>query len=222
MYIDETMRAAKEELALECDYTNEALAQKKFKKLAEGDPAFYIPQVIDALSTKRILTTERIYGVAIDRLATASPGASSASAASAPSVAHGQEKIFVSESVRNSICTSLLRLCLNELFQYRFMQTDPNWSNFLYNPNNNLLYLIDFGASRLYRKQFVDEYLRMVYACSIRDRQGIIESNIKLGFLTGDESKEMIEATVQAGPNRTDAARRGEARSRPPHCRAAM
>ena len=25
------------------------------------------------------------------------------------------------------------RLCLRELFEYRFMQTDPNWSNFLYN-----------------------------------------------------------------------------------------
>jgi aarF domain-containing kinase len=72
-------------------------------------------------------------------------------------------------------------------------------SNFLYNPQTGLLYLIDFGASRLYRKPFVDEYLRMVYACSIRDRKGVIESSIKLGFLTGDESKEMLDAHVQAG-----------------------
>ena len=193
MYIDETMRAAKEELALECDYTNEALAQKKFKKLAAGDPAFYVPQVIDSLSTKRILTTERVYGVAIDRL---SPIGSKTTQ---PNGGSQHDRIMVSEEVRNNICNSLLRLCLNELFSYRFMQTDPNWSNFLYNPNNNLIYLIDFGASRLYRKQFVDEYLRMVYACSIRDREGIIESNIKLGFLTGDESKDMIDATVQAG-----------------------
>lgn len=73
------------------------------------------------------------------------------------------------------------------------------FSNFLYNPNANMLYLIDFGASRLYKKQFVDEYLRMVYACSIRDSNKIIESSIKLGFLTGDESNEMLDAHVQAG-----------------------
>ena len=25
-------------------------------------------------------------------------------------------------------------LCIRELFEWMFMQTDPNWSNFLYNP----------------------------------------------------------------------------------------
>lgn len=31
------------------------------------------------------------------------------------------------------IATDILSLCLRELFTLRFMQTDPNWSNFLYN-----------------------------------------------------------------------------------------
>ena len=26
-----------------------------------------------------------------------------------------------------------MSLCLKELFEFRFMQTDPNWSNFFYN-----------------------------------------------------------------------------------------
>lgn len=26
-----------------------------------------------------------------------------------------------------------MRLCLRELFEFRIMQTDPNWSNFLFN-----------------------------------------------------------------------------------------
>lgn len=38
-----------------------------------------------------------------------------------------------------------------------------------------------------------------MYACSSRDRVGVLESNIKLGFLTGDESAEYLEATVDAG-----------------------
>jgi aarF domain-containing kinase len=120
MYIDETMRAAKEELALECDYSNEALAQKKFKHLIQGDKAFYVPSVIDSMSTKRILTTERIYGCALDRL---EPTPSNPSDAAKAHGAH--DKVHVSEQVRNSICKSMLRLCLTELFSFRFMQTDP-------------------------------------------------------------------------------------------------
>jgi predicted unusual protein kinase regulating ubiquinone biosynthesis (AarF/ABC1/UbiB family) len=27
----------------------------------------------------------------------------------------------------------MLKLCLRELFEFKFMQTDPNWSNFFYN-----------------------------------------------------------------------------------------
>jgi predicted unusual protein kinase regulating ubiquinone biosynthesis (AarF/ABC1/UbiB family) len=32
---------------------------------------------------------------------------------------------------------NMLRLCLKELFEFNYMQTDPNWSNFLYNSNTN-------------------------------------------------------------------------------------
>lgn len=42
------------------------------------------------------------------------------------------------------------------------MQTDPNWSNFLYDEATNTINLIDFGAARDYPKTFVDDYLRMV------------------------------------------------------------
>lgn len=27
----------------------------------------------------------------------------------------------------------MLKLCLREVFEFQFMQTDPNWSNFFYN-----------------------------------------------------------------------------------------
>lgn len=42
------------------------------------------------------------------------------------------------------------------------MQTDPNWSNFLYDETSKSVNLIDFGAARDYPKEFVDDYLRMV------------------------------------------------------------
>lgn len=41
-------------------------------------------------------------------------------------------------------------------------QTDPNWSNFLYDEAEKSINLIDFGAARDYPKHFVDDYLKMV------------------------------------------------------------
>lgn len=45
---------------------------------------------------------------------------------------------------------------------FDFEQTDPNWSNFLYDEVDKSINLIDFGAARDYPKYFVDNYLRMV------------------------------------------------------------
>ena len=35
------------------------------------------------------------------------------------------------------IAERVLSLCLRELFEFRLMQTDPNWSNFFYNEDDN-------------------------------------------------------------------------------------
>lgn len=35
------------------------------------------------------------------------------------------------------ICHNILVLCLRELFEFQFMQTDPNWSNFFYDPEQH-------------------------------------------------------------------------------------
>ena len=36
------------------------------------------------------------------------------------------------QEVRNWIGKQMLRVAMRELFLFRFMQTDPNWANFLY------------------------------------------------------------------------------------------
>lgn len=81
--------------------------------------------------------------------------------------------------------SALLRLTLKELFDWRFMQTDPNWGNFLYEASTDVIHLIDFGASREYPKAFVDEYLLMVRACAEKDGPAVEQHSTTLGFLTG-------------------------------------
>ena len=92
----------------------------------------------------------------------------------------------------------MLRLCLNELFVYFKMQTDPNWSNFFYNKENKKIYLLDFGASRTYSKNFVDKYIRIIRAAADNDREGVLKWSRELKFLTGYETKTMEDAHVDA------------------------
>ena len=70
------------------------------------------------------------------------------------------------------------------------MQTDPNWGNFLYDPAQQCLNLIDFGAAREFPVAFVDDYVRMVRSCALKDGDGVILRSTRLGFLTGAGSQE--------------------------------
>ncbi|PPD81020.1 hypothetical protein GOBAR_DD22046 [Gossypium barbadense] len=175
LYLDRAMKVAKEELSRECDYQLEASNQKRFRDMLSGHDGFYVPLVVDDISSKRVLTTELISGVPIDKVA------------------------LLDQGTRNYVGRNLLELALMELFVFRFMQTDPNWSNFLYDEATKTINLIDFGAARDYPKRFVDDYLRMVMACANNDRAAVIEMSQRLGFLTGKESEVMLEAHVQAG-----------------------
>lgn len=88
------------------------------------------------------------------------------------------------------ICEQILILCLRELFEFRYMQTDPNWSNFYFDPQthkvtpasdrlsfallsysvfsrrtfalgNLQVALLDFGATRGFNKNFTDAYIEV-------------------------------------------------------------
>ncbi|CAL0316520.1 unnamed protein product [Lupinus luteus] len=175
LYLDRAIKVAKEELSRECDYKLESASQKRFRDLLAGMEGFYVPIVVNDISSKRVLTTELVYGITIDKVA------------------------LLDQETRNYIGKKLLELTLLELFVFRFMQTDPNWGNFLYDEATKTINLIDFGAARDFPKRFVDDYLRMVLACANSDSDGVIEMSRRLGFLTGMESDVMLDAHVQAG-----------------------
>lgn len=65
---------AKKELALECDYSYEARSQAKFRELVMADTDFalhvHVPDVVTELCTPRLLTTEWVPGVHIDKAST--------------------------------------------------------------------------------------------------------------------------------------------------------
>lgn len=66
LFADKAIEVARKELRAECDYLLEAVYSKRFAQLLEGDPVFQVPQVIDELTTSRVLTTEYMNGLVLD------------------------------------------------------------------------------------------------------------------------------------------------------------
>lgn len=78
------------------------------------------------------------------------------------------------------------------------MQTDPNWSNFLYDQESRKLMLIDFGATRFYSKTFMDNYLKVIIAATENNREKVKSLSQDMGFLTGYETPAMEKTHVEA------------------------
>ncbi|KAI0334215.1 ABC1-domain-containing protein [Cubamyces sp. BRFM 1775] len=177
LFLDRTIQVMKDELKDECDYTREAAFARRFGRpdhLGE-DPRFKVPWVWEK-STDRVLVMEHVEGVSVG----------------------GSVIDRLSQKDRDDIAARVIDLCLRELFVFRVMQTDPNWTNFLWNPRTRKVELVDFGATREYSKEFIDNWLRLLSAAVAEDRDACIEWSLKLGYLTGEENEVMLDAHVKS------------------------
>ncbi|KAI9840849.1 MAG: hypothetical protein M1837_001263 [Sclerophora amabilis] len=173
LYLDKTIANARTELAWECDYIREAECGKNYKELLKDDQdVFTVPDIVDEASGREVLTMERMEGVGVTK-----------------------NQKFTQEQ-KDWIGTQILQLCLREITEFKFMQTDPNWTNFLFNAETNKLELLDFGASRAYPISFIRPYTLLLNAASHSDRDACRRLSIELGYLTGHESRAMLDAHI--------------------------
>eukprot|EP01017_Pseudomicrothorax_dubius_P009290 TRINITY_DN13128_c0_g1_i1.p1 TRINITY_DN13128_c0_g1~~TRINITY_DN13128_c0_g1_i1.p1 ORF type:complete len:348 (-),score=49.25 TRINITY_DN13128_c0_g1_i1:110-1153(-) len=174
-FIDALVANIRSELIAECDYVVEAEKQERFRELLANDSRFAVPKVIRELSTKRILSTEMMQGMSIDEVS---------------------EK--ADQAVRDRVGSAIMDLTLREIFLYRYMQTDPNPSNFLYDPKTDRVVLLDFGAARDYSHSFIDLYFQIVRAGARRDRETCLRASREIGFLSGEENRLMTNTHVDS------------------------
>ncbi|CAK7893825.1 atypical kinase Coq8p, mitochondrial [[Candida] anglica] len=173
LFLDKTIANARTELKWECDYIREAQNLIRFRDMIKDDEVFTVPKVFNALSGEHVLTMERMRGVEI-------------------------VKGNWDQNTKNWIATNIMRLCLLEIKKYKFMQTDPNWANFLYNETTGKIELLDFGAARDFGDEFVDDYVNVLRAAVRKDRDQVEHFSKKLGYLTGLESPQMTEAHIDS------------------------
>ena len=175
LYLEKTIANARTELAWECDYIREAEACNKFHALlADESDTYTVPKIYDEASGPQVLTMERMEGIGVTKSQT------------------------FTQPQKDWIGTQILRLCLREISEFKYMQTDPNWTNFLYNTSTKKLELLDFGASRAFPDKFIDPYVKILLAASRQDRKACRDLSIQLGYLTGYESPAMLKAHVNS------------------------
>ena len=122
--IDPLLAEAKRQLHEEADYAREGRMLAQYGALAAAWPDVVVPGLAADLSRPTILAMEYVRGVAIDKTAA------------------------LPQAERDRLMTLMLRILMAELFDWRVMQTDPNFANYRYDLNTGKLVLLDFGAAR--------------------------------------------------------------------------
>ncbi|RIK92434.1 MAG: ubiquinol-cytochrome C reductase [Proteobacteria bacterium] len=159
---------AKRQLKQEADYLQEAEHLRRYAALLEGESALFVPAVHVDLTTRRVLAMDRVLGEPIESLA-------------APDTEQRR---------RDAVGHALERLVFRELFEFHFMQTDPNFANYLVEPATDRIALLDLGSARVFDPAFCERYARIVRAAIAGDRAEIRAAAVAIGYLPAGERED--------------------------------
>ncbi|WP_213994854.1 AarF/ABC1/UbiB kinase family protein [Arsukibacterium sp.] len=151
---------AKNQLKNEADYLKEAAYLQRYRQHLATDHDYLLPDVYPALSSANILTMSFIDGEPIENLQTAP------------------------QSERDRVLGLMFNLFFRELFEFKLVQTDPNFANYLYNTQSKQLVLLDFGACRDYSNVLSDGY-RALFRAAISNNQAAMGNALaSIGFFS--------------------------------------
>ena len=164
--MDGIVEETKRQLRQEADYLVEAKYLRDYRELVSGDPEFLVPEVHDDLTTRHVLAMEYVHGEPLESL--------------------GEEG--VDQATRDRAGMLLERLMFRELFEFRTMQTDPNFANYMYQPESGRIVLLDFGSTVTFRKSFTDKYAEISRALIDDNIDAIWRVAEDIGYLHPDDS----------------------------------
>ncbi|MDH4165017.1 MAG: AarF/ABC1/UbiB kinase family protein [Gammaproteobacteria bacterium] len=161
---------AKRQLKLETDYESEARNLERYRKLVAVMPDVVVPRVDRALTTRHVLAMDWIDGEPLEALASEA----------------------VPQARRNAVARTLYELMFRELFEFRFVQTDPNFANYLYLPATHQLGLLDLGSAGEYPAALVASYRDICRAMIAGDDAALREAMFAIGYAHPDDPEAMI------------------------------
>ena len=170
--LDPLLAEAKRQLHEEADYTREADMLARYGELAADWPDVVVPALATDLSRPTILAMGHVKGVAIDKTAA------------------------LPQAERDRLMTLMLRILMAELFDWRLMQTDPNFANYRYDLNSGRLILLDFGAARAVPDAISDGYRALLAAGLAGDDPALVQAMGGIGILPPDPPAAMTDTIL--------------------------
>jgi predicted unusual protein kinase regulating ubiquinone biosynthesis (AarF/ABC1/UbiB family) len=191
----------KEMLHREVDYAAEIEHTRRFGELLRDDPRYVVPRVFPEYSSEQVLALSYEPGTtARDPALRALPPAR-----------------------RAALAEAALDLFLRELFDWGMVQTDPHFGNYKIRINGgqttisttaaggprpigngglspiypDRIVLLDFGATRLFGRGFVDSYREMLRGALARDRALALRGAAGIGVMPGDFPDDVREAFAE-------------------------
>ena len=155
------------QLEAETDYRREAVSLERYADLLSGDADVVVPRPVLELTTRHVLAMDFVAGVPISELWLKD----------APQVR------------RDRAAAQTLRVVLRELFEFGFMQSDPNFANFLV--DGDKLVCLDLGSA-IEIEPMVQRRIRDLIRLACRgERAGLVKAFRDWDWV-GDESDEKV------------------------------
>lgn len=170
--LEPILAEVKEQLKEEANYQQEIKHLLDFKNALQHHDEFHVPNVYKKVSSKHIIAMSYVDGITIDEIQS------------------------LSQPLRNKIVSDLLVLFFEELFEFRQMQSDPNFANYLYNAKDHQLVLLDFGATRTIPEHVSIGYQRLLSAALGSDKEAILNAAKDIGFFAEQISQDQVETVL--------------------------
>jgi aarF domain-containing kinase len=173
----ETFAEVKEVLKKETDYLNEVQNLKDYTSVIAGQNGYALPKPLDEYCTHRVLTMTFEEGTPLRDWMVQNP----------------------SLEKRTKIAELVLDLYCQEFAENGFVQTDPNFGNFLVrdkgsSPNDLQLVLLDFGATLRYSPEYRKGYAQLLKDLASNDTETIFQSAVRFGLLDSREPENVRQA----------------------------
>ncbi len=152
------LREAKRQLREEADYQLEGAHLQRFSQLLGNSPEFLVPKLNTSLTTTHVLAMSFVQGVPIESMTDAP------------------------QAERDRIVRLLVGLLFRELYAFGWMQTDPNFANYRYDPVTRQLILLDFGATRSFPSHLAQGYRQLTLSAIEQNREAMREAAIAIGY----------------------------------------
>jgi predicted unusual protein kinase regulating ubiquinone biosynthesis (AarF/ABC1/UbiB family) len=167
----------KEMLHREVDYAAELEHTRRFGELLKGDSRYVVPSVLQEYCSDQVLALSY------------EPGQS----AREPAVR------ALPQARRNALAIASLELFLRELFEWGTVQTDPHFGNYKIRIDDagDRIVLLDFGATRLFGRGFVESYREMLRGSLAGDRAATLRGAAGIGVMPEDFPAPVREAFVE-------------------------